>query len=58
MTPSPHDEAKDGPVPGEAPLEDGDAARHLVHLTGMSPEAAKTFASFHSGRYAPFHRPV
>lgn len=38
------------------PLEDGDAGRQVAHLTGMTPDAAATFASFYSGRYAPFRR--
>jgi hypothetical protein len=54
MTPAPQDEAKDGTVP-QAPLEDSGTAQQLEHL-GMTPEAAKTFAAFHSGRYANFHR--
>jgi hypothetical protein len=36
-----------------APLDDREAARHLVHL-GMAPDAAKTFAAYHSGAYASF----
>ena len=38
----------------EKPLDDGDAARHLAHLTGMTPEAAEAFAAYHSGRFAHF----
>jgi hypothetical protein len=34
------------------PLEDGEAARHIANLTGMSPEAARAFAGYHSGRFA------
>jgi hypothetical protein len=36
------------------PLGDrsGDAARHLAYLTGMSADAAATYAAFHSGRWA------
>jgi len=56
MTPIPQDEAKDGTVPKGTPLEDGDAARYLSHL-GMSPDSAKTYAAYVSGRYASFHRP-
>ncbi len=55
MTPTPPDEAKDGTVAEGTPLDSGDAARHLEHL-GMSAEAAKTYAAYHSGRYASFHR--
>jgi hypothetical protein len=29
-----------------------DAARHVAHVTGMSPDAAATYAAFHSGRWA------
>lgn len=39
--------------PKGTPLDDRGAARHLVHL-GMTPDAAKTFAAFHSGAYASF----
>ena len=56
MTPAPHDEAKDGTVPEGAPLDSGEAARHLEHLLGMSPESAKTYAAYHSGLYASFYR--
>jgi hypothetical protein len=56
MTPNPQDEAEDTKEPTEAPLEGGDAGRQVAHLTGMTPESAETFASFHSGRYAPFRR--
>ena len=55
MTPAPQDEAKDRTVPEGTPLDSPDAARHLVHL-GMSPDAAKTYASYVSGLYASFHR--
>jgi hypothetical protein len=29
-----------------------DAARHVAHVTGMSPDSAATYAAFHSGRWA------
>ena len=32
--------------------DDGDAGRQVAHITGMSAEAAATFAAFHSGRFA------
>jgi hypothetical protein len=32
--------------------EDRDAERHLAQLTGMTPEAARAFLAFHSGRHA------
>jgi hypothetical protein len=41
-------------APKAAPLQDADAARRLVHL-GLSPDAARTFAAYHSGAYANFH---
>jgi hypothetical protein len=34
------------------PLDNGDAGRQVAHLTGMSADAAQTFAAFHSGRFA------
>jgi hypothetical protein len=57
MTP-PRDTEDDGArrttTPAPAPLSGTDAARFVAHLTGMTPEAALTFASFHSGlRAAP-----
>jgi hypothetical protein len=55
MTPQPQDEAQDRQEPAGEPLEDGDAARHLEHL-GMSPDSARTFAAWHSGRYSAFRR--
>ena len=30
----------------------GDAGRQIAYITGMSAEAAATFAAFHSGRFA------
>jgi hypothetical protein len=53
MTPHPQDEAQDRTDPVGKPLESGDAARHLEHLTGMTADSARTFAAFVSGRYAP-----
>jgi hypothetical protein len=35
-----------------------DAARHVAHVTGMSPDAAATYAAFHSGRWALTPRPA
>jgi hypothetical protein len=46
-------EPQEDKEPKGAPLDDRDAARHLVHL-GMTPDAAKTFAAYHSGAYASF----
>jgi hypothetical protein len=57
MTPHPQDEDdEDRTDPDGPPLESGDAARQVAHLTGMTPESARTFASFHSGRYTSFWR--
>ena len=56
MTPTPHDEDEDRTDPVASPLENGDAGRQVAHLTGMTPESAATFASYHSGRFAAFHR--
>jgi hypothetical protein len=53
--PKPQDEAKDRTDPASAPLDAEDAARQVAHVTGMTPDAARTFAAFHSGRYARFH---
>lgn len=44
------DEAGEDAVPQE--LDGGNAARHVAHVTGMSPDAAATYAAFHSGRWA------
>jgi hypothetical protein len=55
MTPTPQDEARDGTVAEGTPLDGGDVARHLVHL-GMTPDAAKVYAAYLSGRYSNFHR--
>jgi hypothetical protein len=38
-------------------LASGEAARHLTKLTGMSADAAATYAAFHSGRWALGSRP-
>src|SRR5262249_25139169 len=38
-------------------LGSGEAARHLTKLTGMSPDAAATYAAFVSGRWALTSRP-
>jgi hypothetical protein len=32
--------------------EEDDAGRQVAHVTGMSPEAAATYAAFVSGRFA------
>ena len=44
------DEDQDRTEPVADPLDNGDAGRQVAHLTGMSADAAKTFAAFHSGR--------
>jgi hypothetical protein len=35
--------------PQPAPLAGTDAARHVAHLTGMTPDSALAFVAFHSG---------
>jgi hypothetical protein len=48
--------ADDKDAPGTEPAapapESSDAARRVAALTGMTPEAAETFAAYHSGRFA------
>jgi hypothetical protein len=39
-------------------LASGEAARHLTKLTGMSPDAAATYAAFHTGRWALGSKPA
>ena len=56
MTPDPQDEAEVRSEPEGTPLDSSEAARHLEHLLGMTPDAAATYAAFHSGRYAAFRR--
>ena len=46
------DEDQDRTEPAADGLDNGDAGRQVAHLTGMSAEAAQTFAAFHSGRFA------
>jgi hypothetical protein len=46
------DREQDGTETGEETLEDGESARHIAHVTGMSSEAAAAYAAFHSGRWA------
>jgi hypothetical protein len=44
----------DDQPPAPAPLVDRDAERHVARLTGMTPEAARTYLAFLSGqRSAP-----
>jgi hypothetical protein len=38
--------------PAAEELGSADSARHIAHVTGMSPEAATAYAAFHSGRWA------
>ena len=47
-----HDDDQDRTVPVGPSLDNGDAARQVAHVTGMSAEAATTFAAYHSGRFA------
>lgn len=47
------DETEDRKVPDVTGLDDGgDAGRQVAFITGMSADAAATFAAFHSGRFA------
>jgi hypothetical protein len=49
------DETEDRTESDVTDLDDhGDAGRQVAHITGMSAEAAATFAAFYSGRFA-FH---
>jgi hypothetical protein len=47
--------AEDGKDPVTDALGSVDAARHVANLTGMSADAARTYAAFHSGRWALEH---
>lgn len=46
------DDDQDRTEPAAVSLDNGDAGRQVAHLTGMSEDAAQTFAAFHSGRFA------
>jgi hypothetical protein len=48
----PQDETEERNETDVIGLDDVDAGRQVAHITGMSPEAAATFAAFHSGRFA------
>jgi hypothetical protein len=48
----PQDETEERNETDVIGLDDVDASRQVAHITGMSPEAAATFAAFHSGRFA------
>jgi hypothetical protein len=50
--PMTQDEDQDRTEPAVEGLDDGDAGRQIAHVTGMSADAAATFAAFHSGRFA------
>jgi hypothetical protein len=45
------EDAQDRDEPADDPLTSADAARQVAHLTGMTPESAKTYAAFVSGRW-------
>jgi hypothetical protein len=50
-----HDETEVRKDPDVTDLDDcGDAGRQVAFITGMSAEAAATFAAFHSGRRFAF----
>jgi hypothetical protein len=48
------DETEDRPETDVTGFDNGDAGRQVAHITGMSAEAAATFAAFHSGRRSSF----
>ena len=45
-------EDQDRTEPAGSSFDNGDAARQVAHITGMSAEAATAFAAYHSGRFA------
>jgi hypothetical protein len=45
------DQTKDGPAADVTGAEENDA-RQVAHITGMSADAAATYAAFISGRFA------
>jgi hypothetical protein len=57
MNGSPQD-GQEGPPAPALPPADLDAERHVARLTGMTPEAARAFVAFHSGRHAAEQRPA
>jgi hypothetical protein len=46
------DDDQDRTEPVDESFDNGDAGRQVAHVTGMSPDAAATFAAFHLGRFA------
>jgi hypothetical protein len=46
------DQTKDAPETDVTGVE-ADEARQVAHITGMSADAAATYAAFVSGRFAP-----
>jgi hypothetical protein len=46
------DDNQDRTEPVGPSFDNGDAGRQVAHVTGMSPEAAETFAAYHSGRFS------
>jgi hypothetical protein len=48
----PHESERDGDERVADARASVDPARHVAHVTGMSPDAAATYAAFHSGRWA------
>jgi hypothetical protein len=43
---------EEGTAPERDALGSADAARQVAHLTGMTPDSARTYAAFLSGRWA------
>ena len=46
------DHTNEGPDADVARGEEADVGRQVAHITGMSAEAAATYAAFVSGRFA------
>ena len=46
------DQPQDRTDPDVTRLEEDEAGRQVAHITGMSAEAAATYAAFVSGRFA------
>ena len=46
------DKTEDRPESDVTGAADSDAGRQIAYITGMSADAAATFAAFHSGTFA------
>jgi len=47
------DKSEDRTDPDVTRLEEDEASRQVAYITGMSADAAATYAAFVSGRFAP-----